>query len=239
VLEFIRELLGPYYEYCESKLDLNSNSKFFQLIANLFVILLQLKLTKLKLEVLKSDFQRKKDINLQLTGKISFKFDFQVCFYNTALSSVSVHFLEKWVISSVRKRYCALGLGLGLAEIRFQSNVFSSKSVVDPLAFATSARRCCCLCLLGIKSSCRFFFHCHWMIVVICEIKFILHNVCIYCNRDKRKYLTGSGSQQLISRGDCSRGDCSRGDCSRGDCSRGDCSRGDFRVNFSKRKYSS
>jgi len=37
------------------------------------------------------------------------------------------------VISSVRKRYCALGLGLGLelrlglAEIHFRSNVFSSK----------------------------------------------------------------------------------------------------------------
>jgi len=39
------------------------------------------------------------------------------------------------VISSVRKRYCALGSGLGLefgfelglAKIRFRSNVFSSK----------------------------------------------------------------------------------------------------------------
>jgi len=36
---------------------------------------------------------------------------------------VSVHFLEKYVISSVRKRYCALGL----AEIRFRPNLFSSK----------------------------------------------------------------------------------------------------------------
>jgi len=50
---------------------------------------------------------------------------------------VSVHFLEKKNdISSVRKHYCALGLRfgleiglgieLGLAEIRFWSNVFSS-----------------------------------------------------------------------------------------------------------------
>jgi len=35
--------------------------KFCQLIANLSVILLQLKLTKLKLEVLKSDFQYKEE----------------------------------------------------------------------------------------------------------------------------------------------------------------------------------
>jgi len=37
--------------------------------------------------------------------------------------------LEKYVISSVRKHYFALGLqlGLGLAEIRFRSNVFLSK----------------------------------------------------------------------------------------------------------------
>jgi len=46
------------------------------------VILLQLKLTKLKLEVLKSDFQRKEEryefiqINLHLTEKISLRFDF-------------------------------------------------------------------------------------------------------------------------------------------------------------------
>jgi len=37
--------------------------KFCQLIASISVILLQLKLTKLKLEVLKYDFQRKEDIN--------------------------------------------------------------------------------------------------------------------------------------------------------------------------------
>jgi len=35
--------------------------KFYQLIASLSVILLQLKLTKLKLEVLHSDFQRKNE----------------------------------------------------------------------------------------------------------------------------------------------------------------------------------
>jgi len=35
--------------------------KFCQLIASLSVILLQLKLTKLKLESLKSDFQRKNE----------------------------------------------------------------------------------------------------------------------------------------------------------------------------------
>jgi len=44
------------------------------------VILIQLKLTKLKLEVLKSNFQLKRkiciQINLQLTGKISLEFDF-------------------------------------------------------------------------------------------------------------------------------------------------------------------
>jgi len=38
-----------------------TRAKFGRLTASLFVILLQLKLTKLKLEVLKSDFQRKKD----------------------------------------------------------------------------------------------------------------------------------------------------------------------------------
>jgi len=35
------------------------------------------------------------------------------------------------VISTVRKRYCALGLGLGLAEIPFRSNVFRA-SVIEP-----------------------------------------------------------------------------------------------------------
>jgi len=38
-----------------------TRAKFCQLIAGLSVILLQLKLTKLKLEVIKSDFQRKKE----------------------------------------------------------------------------------------------------------------------------------------------------------------------------------
>jgi len=44
------------------------------------VILLQLKLTKLKLEVLKSDFSRKKEdtntAKLAIPGKISLKFEF-------------------------------------------------------------------------------------------------------------------------------------------------------------------
>jgi len=48
--------------YCKSKLELNSNSsEVLQLIASLPVILLQFKLTKFKLEVLKFDFQRKKE----------------------------------------------------------------------------------------------------------------------------------------------------------------------------------
>jgi len=38
-----------------------TRAKFCQLIASLSVLLLQLKLTKLKLEVLKSDFHRKKE----------------------------------------------------------------------------------------------------------------------------------------------------------------------------------
>jgi len=49
-------------------------------IVRLSVILLKLKLTKVKPEVLKSDFQRKREIkaqiNLHITGKISLKFDF-------------------------------------------------------------------------------------------------------------------------------------------------------------------
>jgi len=52
---------------------------------------------------------------------------------------MSVHFLEKPRISSSRKRFCDLRLGLqlrlelGLAKIRFRSNVFSSKfSRSDP-----------------------------------------------------------------------------------------------------------
>jgi len=40
---------------------LKSNSKFCELIASLSMILLQIKLTKLKLEVPKFDFQRKKE----------------------------------------------------------------------------------------------------------------------------------------------------------------------------------
>jgi len=37
---------------------------------------------------------------------------------------VSVHYLEKnYVISSVRKHYCALGMGLGLAKVRFRAGV--------------------------------------------------------------------------------------------------------------------
>jgi len=67
-----------------------TRAKFCQLIASLSVILLQFKLTKLTLEFLKSDFQRKKrkiwtQINLQLTGKFrSSSTSAQVCFYNTA-----------------------------------------------------------------------------------------------------------------------------------------------------------
>jgi len=40
-----------------------TRAKFCQLIASLSVNQLQIKSTKLKLEVLKSDFQRKKDMN--------------------------------------------------------------------------------------------------------------------------------------------------------------------------------
>jgi len=44
-------------------------------------------------------------------------------------------FSKNDVISSVRIRYCALGLwlelGLGLVEIRFRSNMFST-SILDP-----------------------------------------------------------------------------------------------------------
>jgi len=57
------------------------------------------------------------------------------CQYEWILSIYFVWYLYTFskndVISSVQKRYCALALGLelrlGLAEIRFQSNVFSSK----------------------------------------------------------------------------------------------------------------
>jgi len=49
--------LGDREPYYKSKLELKSNSsEFCQLVASLSVILLQVKLTKLKLEVLKSDF---------------------------------------------------------------------------------------------------------------------------------------------------------------------------------------
>jgi len=44
--------------------------------------------------------------------------------------TVSLHYLEKWhhfISSKTFKHLCALGLGLGLAEIRFWSNVFLSK----------------------------------------------------------------------------------------------------------------
>jgi len=64
--------------------------KFCQLIASLSVILLQHKLTKLKLDELKSDFQRKEERyehrkNLQLTDKISLEFDSaKVRIYNTS-----------------------------------------------------------------------------------------------------------------------------------------------------------
>jgi len=37
------------------------NAKFYQLIVSLSVVLLQLNMTKLKLEVLKSDYQRKEE----------------------------------------------------------------------------------------------------------------------------------------------------------------------------------
>jgi len=42
---------------------------------------------------------------------------------------VGICILKYDVISSVRKHYCASGLGLGLelTEIRFRSNVFPSK----------------------------------------------------------------------------------------------------------------
>jgi len=52
------------------------------------------------------------------------------------------------VISSVRKHYCALGIGLefvlglrlGLAEIRFWSNVFSSKCSRSPLPLSSPTK---------------------------------------------------------------------------------------------------
>jgi len=49
----INWIWGLYYK---SKLEMKSNSKFCQVIVSLSVILLQLTLTKLKLEVFKSDF---------------------------------------------------------------------------------------------------------------------------------------------------------------------------------------
>jgi len=58
------------------------------------VIPVQLKLTKLKLEVLSAQKRKiQTQINLQLTGKISLKFDFSsVCFYNTVLQFILLHF---------------------------------------------------------------------------------------------------------------------------------------------------
>jgi len=53
----VQGVRGSYYK---SKLKLKTNSNEI-LITSLSVILLQLKLTKLKLEVLKSDFQRKSE----------------------------------------------------------------------------------------------------------------------------------------------------------------------------------
>jgi len=67
--------------------------KFFHLIASLSVILRQLKLTKLKLEVLKSDFPT------------------QVCFYNTALKTIEPHvaLIRFWL-----SRFCSGKCGPGL-----------------------------------------------------------------------------------------------------------------------------
>jgi len=49
------------YIWEESKLEWSrTRAKFCQLIAHFSLILRQLKLTKLKLDILKSDFQRKK-----------------------------------------------------------------------------------------------------------------------------------------------------------------------------------
>jgi len=47
------------------------------------------------------------------------------------------------VISSVRKHYCAfgLGLGLGIAEIRFRSNVFPSKCNRSDAMYLSESRK--------------------------------------------------------------------------------------------------
>jgi len=55
----IHMTIGPYYKSKPEKS--RTRVKFCQLIASLSVILLQLKPTKLKLEILKSGFQRKKE----------------------------------------------------------------------------------------------------------------------------------------------------------------------------------
>jgi len=53
-------LIGPYYK---SELELKSNSsEILPVNCKIICIRLQLKLTKLKLEFLKSDIQRKKEI---------------------------------------------------------------------------------------------------------------------------------------------------------------------------------
>jgi len=57
---------------------------------------------------------------------------------------VSVHYSKNDVISSVRKQYCAIGLvSLGLVEIGFRSNVFSSKC---------SRTMCNCIYLCFLKN---------------------------------------------------------------------------------------
>jgi len=49
------------FDFTKANFLKSNSSKFYQLIASLSVILLQLKLRKLKLDVFKSDFQRKKE----------------------------------------------------------------------------------------------------------------------------------------------------------------------------------
>jgi len=78
--------------YCKSKLELKSNSgKILPVNCKLYVLLLQLKLTKLKFEVLKLTFCTvNKDMN---TDKLAINWlnfhssstSAKVCFYNTAL----------------------------------------------------------------------------------------------------------------------------------------------------------
>jgi len=68
------------------------------------VILFHLKQTKLKLEVLKFDFQRKKrkksiQINLQLTGKISLELDFSssLLLFTSSYTALSVTYIFRQV----------------------------------------------------------------------------------------------------------------------------------------------